>query len=132
MFATTLTLGMLGCACVPVSAAVRIEGQVQASGGPLANSTVTLSQASDGAPKQLAQTKAGSDGRFEVDSQENPGADVILGFQRRRRENCRFQAGALERDSEGALRLRISAVYNSAPSVAPISHPQSPTLAMTP
>jgi hypothetical protein len=26
----------------------------------------------------LAQAKAGSDGRFEVNSQETPGADVIL------------------------------------------------------
>jgi 5-hydroxyisourate hydrolase-like protein (transthyretin family) len=53
------------------AAAVRIEGQVQASGAPLANSTVTLWQASNGAAKQLAQTKAGSDGRFEVNSQES-------------------------------------------------------------
>src|SRR5262249_13396251 len=41
---------------------VRIEGQVQTGGGPLANSTVTLWAASAGEPKQLVQTKSGSDG----------------------------------------------------------------------
>src|SRR6266702_7460807 len=56
--------GLLGGACSPASAAVRIEGQVQAGGGPLASSTVTLWAASAGEPKQLAQAKSGSDGRF--------------------------------------------------------------------
>jgi hypothetical protein len=64
--------------CAPSFAAVRIEGQVQAGGGPLANSTVTLWAASAGDPKQLAQTKSGSDGRFELLSQETPGTDVSL------------------------------------------------------
>ena len=76
--AALLAFGLLAGTPGSVAAAVRIEGQVQASGAPLANSTVTLWQASDGAPRQLAQTKAGSDGRFEVNSQENPGADAIL------------------------------------------------------
>jgi len=31
-----------------------------------------------GEPKQLAQSKTGSDGRFELGTQETPGADVIL------------------------------------------------------
>ena len=35
---------------------VVVEGQVQAGGGPLASSTVTLWAASAGEPKQLAQT----------------------------------------------------------------------------
>ena len=48
--------GLLGWACNPAAAAVHIEGQVQAGGGPLANSTVTLWAASAGDPKQLAQT----------------------------------------------------------------------------
>src|SRR6516225_9278408 len=59
-------------------AAVRIEGQVQAGGGPLANSTVTLWGASSGEPRQLAQTRTSSDGRFAVGSQDTLGADVIL------------------------------------------------------
>src|SRR5262245_22777224 len=73
-----LAVGVLGYACVPAAAAVRIEGQVQAGGGPLANSTVTLWGASTGEPRQLAQARTSSDGRFELSSQETPGADVIL------------------------------------------------------
>ena len=46
--------------------------------GPLANSTVTLWQASAGDPKQLAQTQTGGDGRFELGADEAPGADVSL------------------------------------------------------
>src|SRR5262249_7500924 len=57
---------------------VRIEGQVQAGGGPLANSTVTLWAASAGEPSQLAQARTNNDGRFELGSQETLGADVIL------------------------------------------------------
>ena len=78
VLSTLLTLGILGYACVPATAAVRIEGQVQAGGGPLANSTVTLWAASTADPRQLAQTKTSSDGRFQIDSQETIGADVIL------------------------------------------------------
>ena len=76
--ATLLTAGVLGCACGPAAAAVRVEGQVQAGGGPLANSTVTLWGASTGEPRQLAQARTGGDGRFELGSQESPGADVVL------------------------------------------------------
>src|SRR6516165_12583106 len=75
---TLLTLGILGYACVPATAAVRIEGQVQAGGGPLANSTVTLWAASTADPRQLALARTSGDGRFELTSQETPGADVIL------------------------------------------------------
>src|SRR6516165_6956468 len=58
-------------------AAVRIEGQVHVRGGPLANSTVTLWGASTGEPRQLAQTRTGRDGRFQLGGQ-TVGADVIL------------------------------------------------------
>src|SRR5262249_19255022 len=57
---------------------VRIEGQVQAGGGPLANSTVTPWAASAGEPRQIAQARTNNDGRFELGSQETLGADVIL------------------------------------------------------
>jgi hypothetical protein len=57
---------------------IRIEGQVQAGGGPLANSTVTLWGASASEPRQLAQTRTSSDGRFQLGSQKTIGADVIL------------------------------------------------------
>jgi hypothetical protein len=72
------TCGLLGWACSPAAAAVHIEGQVQAGGGPLANSTVTLWEANAGDPKQLAQTQTGSDGRFELGIDETPSADVSL------------------------------------------------------
>jgi len=70
--------GLLAWTCNPAAAAVHIEGQVQAGGGPLADSTVTLWEANAGDPKQLAQTKTGSDGRFELGTDETPGADVSL------------------------------------------------------
>src|SRR5215467_5134431 len=73
-----LAVVVLGYAYVPATAAVRIEGQVQAGGGPLANSVVTLWGATTGEPKRLAQARAGSDGRFELGSQETLGSDVIL------------------------------------------------------
>ena len=47
-------------------AADSIKGQVLGGGAPIAKSTVTLWEASAGAPKQLAQTKTNDDGRFEV------------------------------------------------------------------
>src|SRR5262249_9411010 len=78
MATTLLAVGVLGYACVPATAAVRIEGQAQAGGGPLANSTVTLWAASAGEPRQLAQARTNNDGGFELNSQETPGADVIL------------------------------------------------------
>jgi len=54
-----------------------IKGQVLGAGAPIANSTVTLWQASAGAPKQLAQAKTNADGRFEVHSKD-AGNDTIL------------------------------------------------------
>ena len=78
IFTTLLTIGLLSCAWGPTAAAVRIECQVQAGGGALANSTVTLWAASAGEPKQLAQTKSGNDGRFALRTAETPGKDVVL------------------------------------------------------
>ena len=72
------TCGLFGWACNPAAADVRIEGQVEAGGAPLANSTVTLWAASADEPRQLAQVKSGSDGRFQLLSQETPGTDVSL------------------------------------------------------
>lgn len=76
--AMLLTAGWLGCVCGPAAAAVRIEGQVQAGGGPLASSTVTLWATSAGEPRQLAQTRTRADGRFELRTPETPGSDVVL------------------------------------------------------
>jgi hypothetical protein len=47
-------------------AAASIEGQVLGAGAPIAKSTVTLWSASSDAPKQLAQTQTGDDGRFTL------------------------------------------------------------------
>ena len=47
-------------------AADTIQGQVMGGGAPIAQSTVTLWEASAGAPKQLAQTKTNNEGRFEI------------------------------------------------------------------
>jgi len=54
-----------------------IQGQVLGGGKPIANSTVTLWEASAGAPRQLSQAKTEGDGRFEL---RNPGtgADTSL------------------------------------------------------
>jgi len=54
------------------------RGPSPSTGGPLAGSTVTLWAASSGEPRQLAQSKSGSNGRFELDTKETPGNDVVL------------------------------------------------------
>jgi hypothetical protein len=77
VIASLLTLGILG-ASGPVAAAVRIAGQVQAGGGPVANSAVTLWSASAGQPRQLAQATTSADGRFDLSSQDNLGADAVV------------------------------------------------------
>src|SRR5262249_5172842 len=76
--AMVLTLGLLGFAFGPAAAAIRIEGQVQAAGAPIARSTVTLWAASAGEPNQVAQTRSRADGRFELRAKETPGEDIIL------------------------------------------------------
>ena len=76
--AMLLAGGLLGYVSGPAAAAVRIEGRVDAGGGPLAKSTVTLWAASGNEPKQLAEAKTGNDGRFRLHSAETPGKDVVL------------------------------------------------------
>src|ERR1700683_1855445 len=53
----------------PAHAADSIEGQVLGGGAPIAKSTVTLWSASADAPKQLAQTQTGDDGRFTLSAE---------------------------------------------------------------
>src|SRR5271155_1473500 len=60
------------------NAAENINGQVLGAGAPIANSTVTLWAASAGAPKQLAQTRTGAEGRFAISAAEAPGNDSSL------------------------------------------------------
>src|SRR6516162_5237465 len=78
MYCVVLIVSLIILTSGPVAAAVRIDGQLQVGGGPLANSTVALWAASTADPKQLAQTTTSSDGRFKIDSQETVGADVSL------------------------------------------------------
>jgi hypothetical protein len=73
-----LIVGSLSFSSGTAEAEVRIAGQVQIAGGPLASSTVTLWAASAGEPKQLVQTKSGSDGRFELRAADEPGRDVVI------------------------------------------------------
>ena len=71
-------VGLLGLASDTADAAVRIDGQVQAGGGAVAGSTVTLWAGSAGEPKQLAQAKTADDGRFALGADETPGPGVSL------------------------------------------------------
>ncbi len=73
-----LAAGLIGGAIGPASAAVRLEGQVQAGGGPVANSTVTLWAGSADEPKQLAQTRTAPDGSFAIGADETPGPGSSL------------------------------------------------------
>ncbi|MGH6836862.1 MAG: hypothetical protein ACREC9_15295 [Methylocella sp.] len=75
--AMLLTGGLLGSTC-SASAAVSIDGQVQAGGGPVAGWTVTLWAASAGEPRQLARAKTGANGRFSLRANATPGSGVNL------------------------------------------------------
>jgi hypothetical protein len=78
IMAMLLAVGLFGWACSPAAAAVRIEGQVQAGGDPVAQSTVTLWAASANAPRRLAQSRTGADGRFMVRTEQSPAANTSL------------------------------------------------------
>ena len=62
----------------PASAADSVKGQVLGGGAPIAKSTVTLWAASAAAPKQLAQTQTGADGRFQLRADAARGKDTVL------------------------------------------------------
>src|SRR5271167_2500769 len=59
-------------------AADSIGGIVLGAGAPIAKSTVTLWSASTDAPKQLAQTQTGDDGRFTLAAEGARSPDTIL------------------------------------------------------
>src|SRR5215472_7117330 len=67
--------GMMSSA--PAMAADTINGQVLGAGAPIVGSTVTLWAASTGAPRQLAQTQTGADGRFVLTG-DSGGASLYL------------------------------------------------------
>ena len=76
--AALLTVGLFVWAWSPAAAAVRIEGQVQGGGGPIANSTVTLWAASTNAPSQLGQVKTDANGGFEITVERSSGDDDTI------------------------------------------------------
>jgi hypothetical protein len=68
-------------ALIPVGTALAadsIEGQVLGAGAPIAKSTVTLWSASADAPRQLAQTQTGDDGRFVLNAGGSPDGSMYL------------------------------------------------------
>ena len=74
--ATRLTFTVLTVLAILLAGQARaadsIEGQVLGAGAPIAKSTVTLWSASADAPKQLAQTQSGDDGRFHFKRPKDP------------------------------------------------------------
>jgi len=62
----------------PAFAADHVSGQVLGAGAPIAGSTVTLWEASDHAPINLAETKANEQGRFDIRTTEARGSDTSL------------------------------------------------------
>ena len=65
-------LGALAATAAASSIAATLGGQVQGGGAPIAGSTVTLFAAGTGAPRQLAQTRSGADGRFTLTAPAAP------------------------------------------------------------
>ncbi len=60
------------------ASASEIKGQVLGGGAPIAQSSVTLMQASPGAPRQLAHTTTDKDGRFVIQGAAAPGTSLYL------------------------------------------------------
>jgi hypothetical protein len=54
-----------------------LAGQVTAAGAPVAGATITLYAAGDGAPRQLAESRTGADGRFTLNA-DSGGAVVYV------------------------------------------------------
>ena len=75
---TASFLSFAGFSTSSAEAALRIDGQVQAGGGPVAGSTVTLWAGSGGDPKQMAQARTADDGSFALGADDVPGPGVSL------------------------------------------------------
>ena len=76
--ARALALALAGLGLAGPLMAAPLDGQVLGGGAPIANATVTLWQASSGAPRQLAQARSGADGRFALAAPDAPLADGSL------------------------------------------------------
>jgi len=77
MVTLLVAAGLLDWASGPAAAATRIEGQVQAGGGAVAGSTVSLWAASANAPARLAQATTGADGSFIVSIDRTPDGSIL-------------------------------------------------------
>src|SRR5208282_3834140 len=75
-------VGMLSVATLMLAGSAlatdHLSGRVLGGGAPVANSTVTLWEASSNAPKKLAETKTNGQGQFELRSAPAGGADSVL------------------------------------------------------
>ena len=63
--------------CGPAVAAISIEGQVEAGGGAVAGSVVTLWAATTDAPQRLAEVVSGADGSFVVSADQTPDGSTL-------------------------------------------------------
>jgi hypothetical protein len=74
-----IAAGLLGWVISPAEAAVHVEGQVQAGGGAVAGSAVSLWAASADSPVQLTEVQTDADGNFVVSADQAPdGASLYL------------------------------------------------------
>ena len=62
----------------PALAAEELKGEVLGGGAPIADSTVTLWAAGQGAPKELARTRTNAEGRFELSIAHPHGGETHL------------------------------------------------------
>ena len=72
-----IAAGLLVCVVSAAEAAIRVEGQVQAGGGTVAGSTVSLWAATANAPARLAQATTGADGNFVVSIDQIPDGAIL-------------------------------------------------------
>jgi len=76
-FTAITTVAWMFGGVVAASAAVGIQGRVEAGGSALAGSTVTLWAASAVAPQKVVQTKSGSDGSFVLPIPQAPAGSTV-------------------------------------------------------
>ncbi|MBP8197709.1 MAG: hypothetical protein KAX64_04035, partial [Chromatiaceae bacterium] len=60
------------------AAAESLKGEVLGGGAPIADSTVTLWAAGEGAPKELGRARTDAEGRFDLGVHRTDGGDVSL------------------------------------------------------
>jgi streptogramin lyase len=78
MRAPLVAFALISVSFGQVAAAQQLVGHVYGGGGPVAESTVTLWAAGQGAPTKLAESKAGDDGAFDLKfDTHRAGGDVL-------------------------------------------------------